>query len=195
MTRENRPGNYAGPVDALLSTQGQLIPDSWRPSPQLCQRLQQQGLNLHWLNGELRIRFVTELQQQGVRKGDWDQLFERYALAHSQPPGAQGNAAPPAFQSAASTGQSMSDDWRPSNEMVKLILATICPNRDYLKAQLVSFTSHFHGQYNPNWDQQFKKWINNGWNVYGHRNNFNNASQDQRGFVEKHTDKSWREGL
>ena len=90
----------------------------------------------------------------------------------------------------------MTDDWRPSDEMVKLILATICANEDYLRAQLISFTSHFHGQYNPNWDQQFKKWINNGWNVYGHKNNFaKTATKDDRDFVEKHTDKSWRDGL
>lgn len=94
----------------------------------------------------------------------------------------------------ASRHTAMSDNWRPSEEMVKLILSTICPNADYLNTQLISFTSHFHDQFNPNWDQQFKKWINNGWNVYGHKNNFSNTTanaNNNKGFVDTYTDTSW----
>ncbi len=191
--------------------QGDSIADSWQPSAQLCRWLEEQGLNRYLIKGELRTQFILAHQQQDTRRGNWDALFKAFALqklpAKTQPP-AQRTAPATASTTSRSPGatasnnrhEAMSDDWRPSPTMVELILATICPNMDYLKAQLISFTSHFHGQYNPNWDQQFKKWINNGWNVYGHKNNFGKSNQrndgkDQRSFVEKHTDKSWRDGL
>lgn len=145
---------------------------------------------------------------QGQRNDNWEQLFEDYAQPkkpqqpHYQEPNLQASASlnntsirEPYNPITASRSSPMTDDWRPSDNMVELIMATICPNGDYLNAQLISFTSHFHGQYNPNWDQQFKKWVNNGWNVYGHKNNFGKNNKEGRGFVEKHTDKSWREGL
>ncbi|WP_101758340.1 DnaT-like ssDNA-binding domain-containing protein [Oceanicoccus sp. KOV_DT_Chl] len=205
MTKK-RPEYSEGPFMADLQRQGSAIANSWRPSARLCQQLESQGLNRQFINGELRIQFVTGLQQQDVRNADWDELFKQYALQrapashptnHQQPtretfsPGSSTNPQQVSTQRATA----MSDDWRPSDNMVELIMATICPNADYLKAQLISFTSHFHGQYNPNWDQQFKKWVNNGWNVYGHKNNFGKNNKEERSFVEKHTDMSWTDGL
>ncbi|MGK0498768.1 MAG: hypothetical protein ACJAYG_000399 [Oceanicoccus sp.] len=196
------------PLFTNVLANGGLIADAWRPSAGLLQRLAAIGLNTHFANGELRIQFVTGLQQQEVRNGNWEQLFEQFASQRA--PQASSSAQPQANSSETYTPGSytqprqnhshqaiaMGDDWRPSDQMVELIIASICPNVDYLNAQLISFSSHFFGQYNPNWDQQFKKWINNGWNVYGHKKNFaKNNEQDQRGFVEKHTDKSWGEGL
>ena len=192
----------------FLSNAHGTIADSWRPSAQLCQQLESQGLNRHFINGELRFQFITGLQQQEVRGGNWEEMFKNFALQRAPKAQTSAPAVPPShetFSPGSSTNPqqvsthqqatAMDDNWRPSDNMVELIIATICPNSDYLQAQLISFTSHFHGQYNPNWDQQFKKWVNNGWNVYGHKNNFGKNNKDDRGFVEKHTDKSWREGL
>ena len=77
--------------------------------------------------------------------------------------------------------------------MLELIVGTLCPDESYIRTQLVSFTSHFYGQYHSNWDQKFKQWINNGWNVYGHKRNYDN-NKDQ-GFIEKHSDRSWADEL
>lgn len=185
------------------------ISDSWQPSPAIRQQLASQGWNRYQLS-QLRCDYIMECQRRDLRNADWDQGFLRYSEQQAS------TASAPATTSTTMTSttmtnttianssgdsgflsqrhQAMTDDWRPNDEMVRLILATICPNIDYLNAQLISFTSHFHGQFNPNWDQQFKKWINNGWNVYGHKNSFA-KQQDGRDFVAKHTDMSWTDGL
>jgi len=197
-----KPSRYhEGPFSAELEARGMPIQDGWRPQQATINALLRLGFDKYTINGELRQQFIQTMRRNDARNEDWDTLFEDFATLQQSP---QTMATPRG--KALSTGDTnhpastsryvrMDDNWRPSDEMAELILTTICDKADYLNAQLISFTSHFHGQQHPNWDQKFKQWINNGWNVYGHKKNFDSKNKDDRGFVEKHTDKSWRDGL
>ena len=197
----DKPRYSEGPLSEELERLGMPISYSWRPSPKAIQRIKALGFDPRVINQDLRTQFITTMQANNTRNGDWDSLFEAFAeqhIASTSNEHAVAKTVAPWQQPSGSSRrhQTMTDDWRPSMEMVELIVNTICDNTDYLEAQLMSFTSHFHHQQHPNWDQKFKQWINNGWNVYGHKKTFTQTTQqDDRGFIEKHTDKSWREGL
>lgn len=193
---------HEGPFMADRASRGAPIPDGWRPQQATINTLLGLGFDKYTINGELRRQFILTMQRNDARNGDWDTLFTDFAAlqqpqsAATRNPGQSIATANDTFAETTSNRYVQMDDyWRPSDEMAELILTTICDNPNYLNAQLISFTSHFHGQQHPNWDQKFKQWINNGWNVYGHKNNFESSNKDERGFVEKHTDKSWRDGL
>ncbi len=187
--------NYSASWGDMVEARGLAISDSWQPSSQLLNQLISQGISRYALLNEWRGAFIQIMQNEDRREGQqqWDTLFQQF-VAQQQPvvtpspgtyPGRPG--------SEPSRTATMTNDWQPSQEMLKLIRDTVCPNGDYIKAQLTSFSSHFYGQHHPNWDQKFRQWINNGWNVYGHKNNY--KEQSEQGFIEKHTDRSWADDL
>jgi hypothetical protein len=202
----NKPRYHEGPFSADMERRGSLIRNDWRPNQRTIDRITALGFNKYAISSDLRIRFILTMRERDTRNGDWDSLFEQFAEL-GLPPAMENLPAysPEQPQTTASTRRNsmMSDEWQPSAEMLELIVSTLCQNIEYIEAQLLSFTSHFHGQQHPNWDQKFKQWINNGWNVYGHKKNYGNSHAGQsnasgqggKSFVEKHTDKSWREGL
>lgn len=185
---------YHTSFDELL-TSGQLpIADNWQPSHQCLTAISALGISLYEIKTTLRSEFILSCQAKGLTNQDWNALFLSYAKQRLAPSSSSGRN-PTASQFAATPSNSplMTDDWQPSKAMLEYILTMVCPNRDYIRAQLISFTSHYHGKSHPNWDQQFKKWINQGWNIYQNKDHF--EKKDSRDFVEKHTDKSWRDGL
>ena len=180
--------------------QGAAITYTWKPSSQLINQLVSQGISQYTLLNEWRPGFIQLMESQGRRGEQWDELFLQFIAQYHQPasqpppqPSLNRGLAGSSGHHSPQRNAAMTDDWQPSVEMLKLIRDTICPNGDYIKAQLISFTSHFYGQHHPNWDQKFRQWINNGWNVYGHKNNY--AKSEEKGFIDKHTDRSWRDGL
>jgi len=188
-----RKNNYSASWGDMVEARGLAISDSWQPSSQLINMLVSQGVSRYSVLNEWRGSFIQAMQHEDRRESQWDSLFQQFIEQHHRP------VAPSLNRSMASPNHSqsktavMTDDWQPSVEMLKLIRDTICPNGEYTKAQLISFTSHFHGQQHPNWDQKFRQWINNGWNVYGHKKNYSKATEP--GFIEKHTDRSWADEL
>jgi hypothetical protein len=191
-----RKNNYSASWGDMIEARGLTISDSWQPSSQLINQLVGQGISRYALLNEWRSGFIQSMQQQDQRQGQWDELFQQFIEQQHQPISQPSlNTSMPGSRNTSSPQRTaaMTDDWQPSVEMLKLIGDTICPNGDYIKAQLISFTSHFFGQHHPNWDQKFRQWINNGWNVYGHKKNY--AKHDEKGFIEEHTDRSWRDGL
>ena len=172
---------------------------SWQPAAAAINAIAAMGMQPYAIKTDLRREFILYCQQQDLRSQSWDQLFIDYAKQRLMPvrqtvaPNRAEQNIQPYSPAAVVTGSSiMTDDWQPSDNMLEYILAMVCPNKDYIKAQLISFTSHYHGKSHPNWDQQFKKWINQGWNVYQNKNQFKDSDKS---FVEEHTNKSWREGL
>ena len=192
---------HEGPFSADLERRGNPIRDDWRPQPVTLERLQARGVNRYQANQQLRIAFIQAMRRADVRNADWDSRFEAYVAEQLPAAGAApaGSGVPAAWREGAGEDKRavmMTDEWQPSAAMRDLILRTLCPEDDYLNSQLVSFTSHFHGQFHPNWDQKFRQWINNGWNVYGHKNHYGqNRGKGQKGFVETHTDRSWADDL
>jgi hypothetical protein len=187
--------NYSASWGDMVEARGLAISDSWQPSSQLISHLVSQGIPRYSLLNDWRSAFIQAMQHEDRRESQWDPLFQQFVEQQQRP------AKPPVLNRGLSTtnasspqrATAMTDDWQPSAEMLKLVRDTICPNGDYIKAQLISFTSHFYGQHHPNWDQKFRQWINNGWNVYGHKKNYN--KQSEQGFIEKHTDRSWADDL
>ncbi|WP_339669260.1 DnaT-like ssDNA-binding domain-containing protein [Dasania marina] len=180
-----------------------MINYNWQPNARVVSAISAMGMQEYTVKTDFRREFILYCQQQELRNqhGDWDQLFLDYAKQRLQVPAAKATTAAPAKQAlqpytpdaVVESSNIMSDDWQPSANMLEYITAMVCPNLDYINAQLISFTSHYHGKSHPNWDQQFKKWINQGWNVYQNKNSFKDASN--KDFVKQHTDTSWSDGL
>ena len=192
---------YYESFDSQLSSGNLTIRDSWQPAPATINAIAAMGMQPYAIKTDLRREFILHCQQRDVRNQDWNQLFISYAkqrLMPSQPPAnsavnrTEQKIQPYSPATTMTSSNIMTDDWQPSSTMLEYILAMVCPNKDYIQAQLVSFTSHYHGKSHANWDQQFKKWINQGWNVYQNKNHFKDGDKS---FAEEHTDKSWREGL
>lgn len=191
-----RKNNYSASWGDMVEARGLTISDSWQPSSQLVNQLVGQGIPRYSLLNDWRSGFIQTMQSEDRRESQWDKLFQQFIEQHHQPevsPSLNRSLSTSSTQGSPQRAAAMTDDWQPSMEMLKLIRDTLCPNGEYIKAQLVSFTSHFYGQHHPNWDQKFRQWINNGWNVYGHKKNYSQDSE--QGFIEKHTDRSWADDL
>lgn len=192
---KRRRNNYSASWGDMVEARGLAISDSWQPSSQLINQLISQGVPRYSLLNDWRSAFIQAMQHEDRRESQWDSLFLQFVEQHQRStpaPGLNRSLASSSTHTPQRTA-AMTDDWQPSTEMLQLVRDTICPNGDYIKAQLISFTSHFYGQHHPNWDQKFRQWVNNGWNVYGHKNNYQKASE--QGFIEKHTDRSWADDL
>lgn len=199
----NKRPTYHTNFDDFLSSGNLMISYNWQPAARTVSAISALGMQEYTIKTDFRREFILYCQQQELRNqsGDWDQLFLNYAQQRLQPQQlttaattASETAIKPFSPDEVVGGSNiMSDDWQPSANMLEYIVAMVCPNLDYIKAQLISFTSHYHGKSHPNWDQQFKKWINQGWNVYQNKNSFKESSN--KDFVEQHTDTSWSDGL
>lgn len=194
---------YHTNFDDFLSSGNLMINYNWQPSTRTVSAIGAMGMQEYTVKTDFRRDFILHCQQQELRNqsGDWDQLFIDYAKQRLQIPSHQQAAATSTEQTlkpfspdeVIGASNIMTDDWQPSANMLEYIIAMVCPNTDYIQAQLVSFTSHYHGKPHANWDQQFKKWINQGWNVYQNKKHF--KDNDDKSFVDKHTDTSWSDGL
>ena len=199
----NKRPSYHPP---LFGTENREITYSWKPSTAAVARIAELGLDPYTIKNELRTEFIIYCESQGLREKNYNNVFIEYAQEHyglppaskpqaPTPHNSNTNAVAPFSPSEPSLVSSaiMTDEWQPSHNMLEYILAMVCPNKEYIQAQLISFTSHYYGKTHANWDQQFKKWINQGWNVYQNKNNF--KQDNNKGFIETHTDKSWSDGL
>lgn len=189
---------HEGPFSAEYERRGAAVRDDWRPSPETLNALEQQGINRYQANQQWRLAFIRSMRQLDRRNADWDSEFIQFVRQQQGASSRSQTAVPAAWRNdnrVVAGGDVMSDDWQPSPAMRDMILQTLCPEPDYLDSQRISFTSHFHGQLHSNWDQKFKQWINNGWNVYGHKHQFRQQRDEQKSFVETHTDRSWADDL
>ncbi|MGK0441116.1 MAG: hypothetical protein ACJA0N_000912 [Pseudohongiellaceae bacterium] len=206
----NKRPTYHTSFDDYLSSGNLTISNSWHPAASSISAITAMGMQAYTIKTDLRRDFILSCQYRELRNQPWDKLFIDYARERLSPQQAEPPAATqlpsssthqsqalrpfsPADDPEGNSSNIITDDWQPSANMMEYILAMVCPNTDYIQAQLVSFTSHYHGKAHANWDQQFKKWINQGWNVYQNKNHF--KDDNDKSFVDKHTDTSWSDGL
>lgn len=190
---------YYESFDSQLTSGNLTIRNDWQPTPATVQAIAAMGMQAYAVKTTFRGEFILHCQGQDLRNQNWNELFISYAKQRLAPTLPQTPAQPAqnlkpfSPEQATAASNIMTDDWQPSANMMEYIIAMVCPNAEYIKAQLVSFTSHYHGKTHANWDQQFKKWVNQGWNVYQNKNNFKESSD--KSFIDKHTDTSWSDGL
>ena len=190
---------YYESFDSQLTSGNLTIRNDWQPTPATVQAISAMGMQAYTVKTTFRGEFILHCQGRDIRNQDWNQLFLDYARQRLTPmPAQKATKQPQSLQpftpeQTSPASNVMTDDWQPSTTMMEYIIAMVCPNTDYIKAQLVSFTSHYHGKSHLNWDQQFKKWVNQGWNVYQNKNHYKDNSD--KSFAEEHTNKNWRDGL
>lgn len=95
-------------------------------------------------------------------------------------------------------GDFITKDWQPDNETRAMLKQTNGVPDQFINMERDEFVTYWSARKKPadSWDSKFMKSCASQWIKYGH--DWKNGEQKEfeaKGFIERHTDQSWREGL
>ena len=174
--------------------QDEVIGQKWHPSQDALEILHRNGVSQDFIE-EAIPEFILYWRERGVADSTWNSKFiahirrqwHKYTLAikHDYEP------------------QQIPANWRPSEDLFDIIkLANI--ERDFADALIPEFVLFWRdsGEIQRSWNSKFLQHVKYQWAT---RHNLGQQHAGQQthtaggkateGFIEKHTDRSWREGL
>ncbi|WP_232787452.1 DnaT-like ssDNA-binding domain-containing protein [Spongiibacter nanhainus] len=172
----------------------QSLASSWRPSADALEILLRDGVTQHFIEDAIP-EFILYWQERGTVDNNWNSRF----IQHIRLQWAR-------YRNTVGEEQEftpMRADWQPS-EAVFDILRMACIDADFARAQIPEFILYWRdsGQAQRSWNTKFLQHVKYRW-AHSHQMGSGNARQQHAtgpgqqatGFIEKHTDRSWAEGL
>ena len=170
--------------------------DAWQPSEDACQILMRSGIDLQFIQDAVP-EFVLYWRDRGDTASTWDSRF----IAHIRRQWAR-------FESSMrydTEPHRIEAGWQPSADVYD-ILALANIDVAFAKGTVAEFVIYWRdtNQVHNSWNTRFLQHVKTQWarrhhlhpSGHNHGKTHQSAAEpDRRGFVDKHTDQSWREGL
>jgi hypothetical protein len=166
----------------------------WRPSPDAWEILQRDGITQNFIEDAIP-EFILYWSELGTANSNWNSRF----VQHIRLQWAR-------FRNAISNDQEYSripTDWQPSPEVFD-ILKMACIDAEFARAQVHEFVLYWRdsGQAHRSWNTKFLQHVKYRWANNHHLGQTDarqqrtaGSGQQATGFIEKHTDRSWADGL
>lgn len=172
----------------------QLIDNQWRPSQDAMDILLRDGISEHFIEDAIP-EFILYWRERGTQDSNWNSRF----LQHIRLQWAR-------YTNAVSHEQAfvpISSDWQPSPEVFEILrMARI--DADFARQQVPEFILFWRdsGQTQRSWNTKFLQHVKYRW-AHSHQLDKYDARQQKAsgsgqaatGFIDKHTDRSWADGL
>ncbi|MAY39445.1 MULTISPECIES: DnaT-like ssDNA-binding domain-containing protein [Spongiibacter] len=172
----------------------QVLDNDWRPSQDAWEILLRDGISQHFIEDALP-EFILYWRERGTADSNWNSRF----LQHIRLQWAR-------YTNAVSHEQAfvpISSQWQPSPEVFEILqMAKI--DTDFARRQIPEFILYWRdsGQPQRSWNTKFLQHVKYRW-AHSHQLDKHDARQQQApgagqaatGFIAKHTDRSWADGL
>ncbi len=178
----------------IEQAKNQPIDSDWRPSRDALEILLRDNISQHFIEDAIP-EFILYWRERGTLDSNWNSRF----LQHIRLQWAR-------YTNAVSHEQAfvpISNNWQPSPEVFEILrMARI--DADFARQQVPEFILFWRdsGQAQRSWNTKFLQHVKYRW-AHSHQLDKHDArqqrasgsSQTATGFIEKHTDRSWADGL
>ncbi|WP_027874092.1 DnaT-like ssDNA-binding domain-containing protein [Spongiibacter marinus] len=172
----------------------QVIDNHWRPSRDALEILLRDGISEHFIEDAIP-EFILYWRERGTQDSNWNSRF----LQHIRLQWAR-------YTNAVSHEKAhvpISSNWQPSPEVFEILrMARI--DADFAREQIPEFILFWRdsGQTQRSWNTKFLQHVKYRW-AHSHQldkydarqQKASGSSQAATGFIDKHTDRSWADGL